>query len=222
MPVYNGERYLKEAIQSVLNQTYKDFEFIIVDDGSTDNSVKIIESFCDSRIKYVKLRHGGIVKALNEGLKIAIGEYIIRTDSDDISLPERFEKLLNYMGTNGDVGVCGSWALSINENRENMSDMKYPPIENKEIRKYALFHNPFIHPSVILRKKAIDKVGGYKDFKHNEDYELWTRVLKDSEGHNLPEVLLKYRIHPHQITRKNNIKMKVVGLCVRALAFVRL
>ena len=222
MPVYNGEKYLKEAIQSVLDQTYKDFEFIIIDDGSTDDTEKVINSFSDERIRIYKLNHAGIVKALNKGLEVAQGEYIIRSDADDISLPERFQKLLDYMEENGRVGVCGSWAISMNGKGEEVGKMKYPPIENEEIKKYSLFHNPFIHPSVIFRKKTVDEVGGYRNFKHNEDYELWTRVLKDHEGHNLSEVLLKYRIHPHQTTRKHGLKMKAVGLCVRVLAFVRL
>ena len=144
MPVYNGERFLKEAIEGVLNQSYKDFEFLILDDGSVDNSIKIAESFSDLRIKIIKLSHGGIVKALNEGLKISKGEYVVRVDADDISLSERFQKLLNYVEKNSEVAVCGSWAISINEKGEYTGEMKYPPIENSNIKKYAFLHNPFI------------------------------------------------------------------------------
>jgi glycosyltransferase involved in cell wall biosynthesis len=221
MPVYNGERYLSEAIQSVLNQTFKDFEFIIIDDGSVDNSVKIIESFDDERIVFLKINHKGIVGALNTGLEIAKGEYIIRTDADDVSVPERFEKLIKYMQENKDISICGSWAISINEKNEILGEMKYPPIKDFEIKKYILFHNPFIHPAVIFKRKEIIDVGGYKNFKHNEDYELWTRVLIKKTGHNIPEFLIKYRIHSNQLTNKNNFKMRLIGLYVRILALVR-
>ncbi len=221
MPVYNGGKYLKEAIQSVLDQTYNDFEFIILDDGSTDGSTRIVESFSDDRIKLVKLGHGGIVSTLNEGLKISSGEYVIRSDADDVSLPERFEKLLNYMEANKQVGVCGSWATSINNKDEIIGEMKYPPIQNNEIKKYSLLHNPFIHPSVIFRKEVVLGVGGYRNFKHNEDYELWTRVLRKKNGHNIPEPLIKYRIHLDQITKKANFKMRLNGIYVRILALIR-
>lgn len=221
MPVYNGEKYLAEAIQSVLNQTCKDFEFIIIDDGSTDNTEKIINSFDDSRIILVKLKHEGIVNALNKGIEISTGEYIIRADADDISELNRFEKLVNYMDSNLEVGVCGSWASKIYEDGKEIGEMVYPPQGNKQIKKYCLFHNPFIHPSVIFRKDEVTKVGSYRNFKHNEDYELWTRVLRKKSGHNIPEFLLKYRIHSSQITKKNNFKMRLIGMYVRILSLIR-
>ncbi len=221
MPVYNGEKYLKEAIQSVLDQTFKDFEFIIIDDGSTDESVKIAESFHDQRISLIRLSHGGIVKALNAGMKAAQGVYIIRADADDISLPERFKILLDYMENNKDVSICGSWADSINKKGEVVGGMEYPPVENKGIKKYLLLHNPFIHPSVIFRKKTISELGGYKNFKHNEDYELWTRVLQKNIGHNIPQKLIRYRVHPWQVTKNNLWKLRSVGVLVRLLALKR-
>lgn len=221
MPVYNGGKYLKESIESVLNQTYKDFELIVVDDGSTDESDSIIKSFQDSRIKVLKLKHGGIVKALNEGIEQAVGDYIIRADADDVSDSERFEKLYNYMESNKEIAICGSWAISINEKGENVGEMKYPPIGNRELKKYALLHNPFIHPAVIFRRQEILEVGKYRNFKHNEDYELWTRVLRKNSGHNIPEFLIKYRIHSNQITKKSNLKMRLVGIYVRLLALIR-
>ena len=221
MPVYNGEKYIKDTIESVLNQTYKDFEFIIVDDGSTDNTLNIIKVFNDERIKIIEVNHGGIVNALNTGLDMATGEYIVRVDSDDISLPERFEKLLEYMENNRDVVVCGSWAKTINTNGEVMGGLKYPPIDHVDIKKYLLLHNPFIHPSVIIRKDILNKSGKYKKYKHNEDYELWSRVLRYGQGHNIPEELILYRIHDGQITRTGSIKMRVVGVWVRVLIWFR-
>ena len=222
MPVYNGGKYIKEAIQSVLGQTYKDFELLIIDDGSTDYSIEIAESFPDERIKIIKLNHNGIVEALNKGLGYAQGEYVIRSDADDVSMPDRFQKLLEYMDGNKDVSVCGSWATTINENGENIGELKYSPVEDYDIRKYAVFHNPFIHPSVIFRTEEVKRAGGYKNFTHTEDYELWTRLLKKGKGYNISEKLVKYRIHSKQITRSNNTKMRVFGLFVRILAIVRL
>ncbi len=222
MPVYNGEKFIKEAISSVLSQTFRDFELLVLDDGSTDDSTKIAESFQDERIRLVKLNHQGIAGALNYGLNLSNGEYIIRVDSDDISIPSRFEKILNYMDENKDIAICGSWAISINEKGETIGMMNYPPVENEEIKKYTLRHNPFIHPAIIMRKSILESVGGYRYLKHNEDYELWIRILSKYKGHNLTEPLLKYRIHPDQFTRKQNFRMRLSGIYIRILAMYRL
>jgi glycosyltransferase involved in cell wall biosynthesis len=223
MPVYNGEKYLEESISSVLSQTCNDFEFIIIDDGSADNTLKIVESFSDERIKLVKLEHSGIVKALNKGLEIAKGEYIIRTDADDVSLPERFEELFNYIFNTKDVVLCGSWADLINEKGEHVGEMKYPPVENNDIKTRMFLSCPFIHPSVIFSREKALKIGGYRNYKHVEDYEFWTRLLKEGKGHNLPKKLLKYRIHPHQVTKINSLlKRRLIGIFIRILALVRI
>lgn len=222
MPVYNGEEYIKNTVESVLGQTFSDFEFIIIDDGSTDNTLNILKNFSDNRIKILNQNHGGIVKALNLGIKESQGEYIIRIDADDICISNRFEKLITYMNENPNVSVCGSWVRKIDKEGNVIGELKYPPIDHKDIKRYAILHNPFIHPSVIVRKKVFDKVGLYKNFKHNEDYELWTRVLKVGRGHNIPEFLIDYRIHQNQVTRKGNLKMRLVGVWVRVLAVCRL
>lgn len=222
MPVYNGERYIKETVKSVLGQTFPDFEFIIIDDGSTDETLNTLNFFNDNRIKIKKQNHGGIVKALNIGIKESQGVYIIRIDADDVCIPTRFERLVEYMDKNPQTSVCGSWARRINESGEVVGEFNYPPINNKDIKKYTLLHNPFIHPSVIIRKSIFEKIDLYKNFKHNEDYELWTRVLQLWEGYNIPEFLINYRIHNNQITSKSNLKMRFVGLWVRLLAVYRL
>ncbi len=222
MPVYNGDKYIRKTIESVLSQTFFDFEFIVIDDGSTDNTYDILKSFNDNRIKILNQNHGGIVKALNLGIKESQGEYVIRIDADDICAFNRFETLVKYMDENVDVSICGSWARTIDENNNIIGELKYPPINHKDIKKYAILHNPFIHPSVILRKKTLNISGPYKNFKHNEDYELWTRILKIGKGHNLSEFLIDYRIHQNQVTRKSNIKMRLIGVWVRVLAVLRL
>jgi glycosyltransferase involved in cell wall biosynthesis len=223
MPVYNGEKYVREAIQSVLDQTFSDFEFIIVDDGSTDNSGEAINSFKDERIRYEQLPHRGLIHTLNHAIQIARGTYIARMDADDIALPERLARQVEYMDTHPDIAVCGSWATCIDKNGDNIGSYNYPPVENKKIKKYALIHNPFIHPSVVIRKEMIEKVGGYRAFwKHTEDYELWTRVLSLYKGTNIPEYLLKYRVHDNQVTASKSLMMRVYGVLLRALACKRL
>lgn len=222
MPVYNGEKYIRETIESVLNQSYVDFEYIVIDDGSTDVTKDIVSNFSDHRIKLIEANHGGIVQALNLGLERSSGEYIVRIDADDVCEPYRFETLITYMENNKNVVLCGSWATKIDEQGNVLGKFEYSPVEDKDIRKYSILHNPFIHPSVIMRKDIVTQVGGYRKFKHTEDYELWTRVLRVGKGHNIPEALIRYRIHVSQVTRKANIRMRLVGIYVRLLAIFRL
>jgi glycosyltransferase involved in cell wall biosynthesis len=222
MPVYNGERYLGESIESILNQTYKDFEFIIINDGSTDRSLDILREFqkLDKRIKLVSRENKGVVYSLNEGVKMAQGEYIARMDADDVSDPGRLLKQLKYAQEN-ELAVCGTWAESIDSQGNKIGNLVYPPNVNK-IRLFTFLHNPFIHSSVIFRKDLFEKVGGYKTFfKHIEDYELWTRIVFKYKTGNVPEKLMKYRLHEEQITRENNFTMRFKGLLVRILALWR-
>jgi len=222
MPLYNGEKYILEAVESVLNQTCKEFELIIVDDGSTDNSVKIVKSFKDERIKLIESKHAGIVEALNLGIRISQGEYIIRADADDVSELNRFEILLNYMEANKDISITGSWATTMNKNGEKIGTLEFPPITHAEIKRYTLRYCPFIHPSLIIKKKTLDEVGYYKNFRYVEDYELWTRVLQKNKAHNVPQYLVKYRIHDDQITKKKNLTLRrLIGIYIRVLAVIR-
>lgn len=221
MSVYNGERYLKEAIESILSQTFSDFEFVIINDGSDDNSENIIKTFDDKRIQYFPKEHSGLINSLNFGLEKARGEFIARFDSDDVSLPNRLEKQFNFLVQNPENVLVGTHAIKINESGENTGEFIYPPISWKEIKKYSLRHNPFIHPTVMFRKDVLEKVGNYRNFKYAEDYELWTRLIYKYPCANLPEKLLKYRIHSEQVTKKSNFKMRISGLKVRCLALFR-
>lgn len=201
MPVYNGEKYLQEAIESILGQAFSDFEFLIINDGSTDESESIINSFSDSRIKYFKNEHNlGLIATLNRGLDMTQGKYIARMDQDDISLPERLEKQVAFMDSNQDVAVCGTWAKSIDENGKILSMMKSP---SGILLKYNSWKpSPMIHPSVIMRKKLI------KDFLFNdnsinaEDYDFWLKIVKHHKIFNIKEYLLLYRIHGKSISIK--------------------
>lgn len=207
MPVYNCELYIQEAVDSILNQTFKDFEFIIIDDCSTDNTVSIINSFKDSRINLIiKPQNTGYTNSLNYGLSIAKGKYIARMDGDDISLPERFAKQIYFLDNNLDYVLCGTALKVINQEKI----IQYP--ENHiDIKTEFLNQNCIVHPSVMLRKRALD----LHNFSYNilkepaEDYDLWARLSKVSKLYNLPEVLIHYRIHEQQISKtKSNIQIK--------------
>lgn len=222
MSVYNGEKYLAESIESILAQTYKDFECIIINNGSTDSSLSIMQEYAekDSRIKLASEERKGLVYALNTGLQLAQGSYIARMDADDIAYADRFEKQLKCM-EGQDIVLCGTWANIIDEGGKITGSIDYLP-RTSRIRTFALLHNPFIHPSVMIRKDILQKVGGYHPFfKHIEDYELWTRIVFKYKTDNLQEPLLRYRVHGSQITKKNNMFMRCMGILVRFLALWR-
>lgn len=219
MAVYNGEKYLREAIQSVLDQTYTDFEFIIINDGSTDNSEQIIKSFTDDRIKYFSKEHSGLINSLNLGLEKSRGEFIARFDADDISEPNRLAEQIKFFENNPQDVLVGSYATIINEAGIKTGELNYPPISWKKIKSYSLLHNPFIHSSVMFRKALISTIGNYnKKFKHIEDYEFWTRIIYKYPCANIPLPLIRYRLHNNQITKKKNMGMRLLGIWIRILA----
>ncbi|WP_052746042.1 glycosyltransferase family 2 protein [Sulfurovum lithotrophicum] len=195
MPVYNGEKYLNEAIDSILHQTYTDFEFIILNDGSTDRTEEIILSYDDPRIVYVKNEENlQIVKTLNKGIALAKGKYIARMDADDISLPERFKKQVEFMEENPDIDVCGTWVKTIGYNVEQW---QYP-VGHEQIKSYLLFDSALAHPSVIFRSTVFEHINYEEAYNKAEDYALWVELSKEHTLHNLPLYLLQYRLHPGQ------------------------
>jgi glycosyltransferase involved in cell wall biosynthesis len=221
MSVYNGEKYLEEAISSVLNQSERELEFVIVNDGSTDGTDRIVRSFSDTRIKYLNLPHAGRVPALNAGLKSCQGEYIAILDADDVCLPDRLKAELNFIERH-DLALCGAWAKVIDENGKEVGEMTYPPIGMKAIRRYSLLHNPFIHSTVMMKRELIEKARGYRKARGMvEDYELWTRIIYKNRIDNIPQVLIKYREHSTQATKKMNLSMRLNAFKVRSLALFR-
>ena len=192
MPAYNSEQYVAEAIESILNQTFADFEFIIINDGSKDNTAKIIQEYAkkDARIKFVNhTKNKGLIGVLNEGLDLARGEYIARMDSDDISLSMRFEKQVAYMDAHPECGVLGTWFQTFG-NATNT--VRHP----ERIRLLNILADQHVgHPTVMMRKSVLDKYGFRYDpnYKHAEDFELLSRMVMVTEIHNLPEILLRYR-----------------------------
>lgn len=203
MPAYNSEKYIGEAIESILNQTYADFEFIIINDGSTDNTAKIIKEYAqrDNRIRFINhSKNKGLIGVLNEGLDLCCGEYIARMDSDDISLPTRFEKQIEYMDAHPECGVLGTWFQIFGNKNESIQWSQDIKILN------FIKENQIGHPTVMLRKSVIDKFNFRYDFnyKHAEDFELWSRMVLVTEIHNLQETLLNYRWADENISVLHN------------------
>lgn len=202
MPVYNCELYIREAVDSILNQTFTDFEFLIIDDASTDETVAIIKKYNDPRIELIeKPENSGYTNSLNYGLSIAKGEYIARMDGDDISLPERFAKQVAFLDANLDVVLCGTALKIIGSDKI----IRYPE-RHDSIKLDLLKQNCIIHPSVMLRKCILDKYCFIYDIAKEpaEDYDLWYRLSSVSELYNLQDVLLSYRMHESQVSQKRN------------------
>ncbi len=198
MPVYNGERYLNEAITSILYQTFTDFEFIIINDGSTDASVQIIESFEDKRIRLIHNDQNiGLTATLNKGIDLALGEYIARMDADDVSLEERLAKQVIFMDQNPDIGVCGTWFKIINTNQ-----IIERPNSFEDIKLHMLSNNALGHSTIMMRKSFLKTFGLFynMDYRYAQDYELWVRCYTYFRLANISEVLVLYRLHNNQMT----------------------
>ena len=203
IPVYNGEKYLKEAIESILHQTFTDFEFLIINDGSTDRSVEIIQSYTDSRIRMIHNdKNLKLIATLNKGLDIAQGEYVARMDCDDISLPERLARQVAFMDSNRDVGICGTWAKTIGDDPGHIFSYE---INSKKIKAQLLFDCCLAHPSIIMRRALLVKYNlkYYESDLHAEDWGLWQRASVCFDLSNIPEILLLYRIKQTSVSRAN-------------------
>ncbi len=204
MSVYNGERHLEEAVASILNQSFSDFEFIIINDGSTDRTVEIIESFSDSRIRLIHNDGNiGLTKSLNKGIELSNGEFIARMDADDISLPERFKKQIDFLDAHPEIGITGTNVRAIGENSKPKYKIKYP--ENHWLIYWSLlFSNPMCHPSVMIRKEVLNKYGNYNSqLKSSQDFELWSRLIGQTKFHNLQGIHLLLRTKGEKISLIN-------------------
>lgn len=210
MSVYNGEKYLHEAIDSILNQTFSDFEFIIVDDGSTDMTNNIIRSYKDTRIKVLKNPTNiGLTKSLNIGLQKAKGEYIARMDADDISFPERLCKEVNYLDHNPKYAVVGTFAEII-DSESNEIGKEERPTSSFQIKKLLKVGNCFAHGSVMIRKKYLYETGFYDEtFKRSQDYDLWLRMAQKFQLANIPQYLYAWRNHRDNIENKFPEEQKI-------------
>jgi glycosyltransferase involved in cell wall biosynthesis len=203
LPVYNSEIFLYDAISSILEQSFTNFEFLIIDDGSIDKTSKILNEFNDSRIRIIKhSENKGVIYSLNEGMFLSKCKYIIRMDADDIALPNRIQVQVDFMNLNSDVAAAGSFYQIVGKQK-----IQKMPTTNNAIKVHMLFHTAMAHPTIILRRESFinNNFLFNHEFKHAEDYELWARSSVSLKFANIPEVLLKYRIHENQISTKYNI-----------------
>jgi len=207
MSVYNDERYLCEAVESILNQTYSDFEFIIIDDASTDATTAILGGFDDSRIIRSRNEENiGLTRSLNKGLAIARGEYIARMDADDISLPERLAKQVDFLDAHPEVGVLGT-EVRVIDGSGNTCHIWRLPSKHALIKWRLCFSDPIAHPTAMMRREALERVGGYDaDFVSAQDYDLWRRLSRVTQLSNLQEVLLLLRRHEASVTSAHRPK----------------
>lgn len=209
MPVYNGEKYLREAMDSILNQTFVDFEFLIINDGSHDRSVEIIESYSDPRIRLIHNKNNlKLVATLNKGLELSNGEYVARMDCDDISVPERLEKQVEFMDKNQNVGILGTGFQLIDHSNQKINDPIIFPGSHGLLKWSLHFECLVAHPTVILRKTVVKSVGGYtsnviqgRERYSGEDYDLWRRASEVTKLSNLTEKLLFLRKHDDNVTK---------------------
>ncbi|MFC1896012.1 glycosyltransferase family 2 protein [Thermodesulfobacteriota bacterium] len=209
MPVYNGETYLNEAIESVLRQTFTAFEFLIINDSSTDRSVKIIESYDESRIRLVHNETNlKLISTLNKGLELARGEYIARMDADDLMLPQRLEKQIQYLDANPQICVVGSWWENVDEHGKFLSCTRVPTEDYLcALMIFEKGEGPVGHPCVMYRTEIVRHLRYSPEYVDSEDTDLWFRVI--SLGHkiaNIPEVLMLYRVHEEQICQKSRVQ----------------
>jgi glycosyltransferase involved in cell wall biosynthesis len=207
MPVYNAQLYLHEAISSILSQSFEDFEFLIYNDGSTDRSKEIIESFNDARIIFIDFSFNqGIVALLNMGLQRARGKYIARMDADDIAHPDRFQKQYDFMEENNEYVLCGT-----RFNVMGKKEVTQLPLDNDDIKSKMLFITPFCHPSVMMRVEVLQrhKILYNEAYVLIEDHELWCRLSDYGKFANLPETLLQYRVHDDNISLKKRTQQQI-------------
>lgn len=203
MPVYNAGNYLREAIESILNQSFTDFEFVIVNDGSTDNSRNVVLSYSDSRIRLIdNPQNLGLIASLNVGLEVCEGEYIVRMDQDDISLPDRIFKQIKFMDENPDFGLIGSWFEDFGDHIQSR-EVRYSG-DDVQIRIRHLYQTHISHPTAVMRSSVVKKnhIRFDPEFVHGEDYNCWVTFSEFCKLSNYPEVLVRKRDHPTNITNK--------------------
>ncbi|WP_318466410.1 glycosyltransferase family 2 protein [Photobacterium leiognathi] len=203
LPAYNAEKYIHRAINSILNQTFTNFELIIINDGSTDLTRKIVENYTDQRIRLINIQNNiGLINALNLGLNLANRKYIARLDADDICLPTRFEKQIEFLEKNSEYVACGTGIINFNETSE--SYMQYPETDEEIRVALHFFERNICHPTVMIRTSALNKhnIRYRKEYKYAEDYKLWIELSKIGKLHNLKDGLVKYHRHQNQVSVK--------------------
>lgn len=219
MPVYNCALYIEEAVKSVLNQTFSDFEFIIIDDGSTDGTVEILNKFKDSRIKLILFKENkGVSKATNEGFRLATGKYIARMDGDDISVPERFEKQVEILDRNAHIFICGGLVQYFGGSNKIIP---YKEIHSEILVELLLSCSLCMGSSMFRRQELTDYFYD-ENRRSGEDYHFWTQVAWLGEMYNIQEVLLLYRVHQNQASIKHKSQQILDDVEIRLQLFKKL
>jgi glycosyltransferase involved in cell wall biosynthesis len=211
MPVYNAQRFVAEALKSILEQTLGDFEFLIVDDGSTDGSLRILEYHAarDSRIHLVSRPNKGLVPSLNELVYIAKGEFLARMDADDIAMPERFEKQVEYLRAHPECAVVGCRVWEIDAEGDTVTE--WPTCSDHEAIDafhFLLAGPALLHPSILMRRDAVLAIGGYRQFAVSEEIDLYLRLAENWRLGRVPEYLLKYRVHTTNYSRDSKTQAR--------------
>jgi len=215
MPVYNGEKYLREAIDSILNQTYDDFELLIINDGSTDGSFEIMKSYNDPRIRILQNETNlGLVVTRNRGISNARGEYIAILDCDDIAYPNRLAEQVTFMDTHPEFSMIGSGVEIIDKSGNSNGNIWQYDAPAATIPSILLFHNYFVQSSMFIRKKCLPEVCYRTTYAPAEDYDLWVRMASGSKVWNLPQILNKYREHIESISF---VKAELQEKCVNQI-----
>lgn len=222
LPIYNCPDYVGAAIQSILNQSFSDFELIAIDDGSTDNSASIMNAFDDPRIRFYSHSNQGLAGTLNRGISLARGVYVARQDQDDLADPKRLALQVAYMEDHPDCVLLGSWAQIMEVDRL-VERFHRHPVDEFMLRYQLLFNNPFVHSSVLLRRSALLEVGGYTtdpERQPPEDYELWSRLSRIGSVANIGEVLLTYREIPGSMSRvgPSPFRRRLIRICAENIA----
>lgn len=203
MPVWNGAKFLALALESILAQTFSDFELVVVDDGSDDATGEILLSYADDRLRVHRLAHGGIVKALNFGVSQARTGWIARQDADDVSLPERLQRQWEAIERDPEAVLCFTGHSLQNEGPEGISSARLPRTRSFLALRLC-YQCPFAHSTVLFSKEAFQNAGGYLEAeRHAEDYALWGRMLDAGKFVALPEKLLEFRVHPVSVSQQN-------------------
>lgn len=192
MSVHNGELYLQESIESILGQTFRDFEFIIINDASTDRSRQVIESYNDSRIRLINNEENlGLTRNLNKGIDLATGKYVARMDADDIAMPQRFAHQFAFLESHPDYGLCSTWARTFGAYDIPLNF----PTRDEKLKCCLLFQNPIVHPTVMFRTNVVRDVRYDESLRVAQDFDLWHRIAQHTRIACLPEYLLMYRVH---------------------------
>ncbi len=218
MSVYDGERWLREAVDSVLGQTLADFELLVIDDGSTDGTGEILQSYGDPRLRVVRQPRAGLTISLNRGVRLTAAPLVARLDADDVALPERFSRQVAFLDRHPEVGLLGTGCRDVDPAGCALRTYR-PPEADPDIRRALIRRNPFVHSSVMMRRQSLEAAGFYDEaLRVAQDYDLWVRMSRVTRLANLPEPLALRRLTPGMISRARDTERLRAELFIKRRA----